>query len=738
MRDVFETFNGMRKGRRPMMLTPSQQAIQDIQDGVKEAQKRLEHSELRRKHQAENKNKGAVPVLRPSDRTVLSQEGQGVPYGVQQTLKAQGRPDLADAWYTPKEGWDQILSENKDTYYTAPIRQNDQRDLTALVTQPQVAPPPPIPITTLGGLENEPTGGAMTTPNTRVDPYSIPKTPSVVAKTADGMKKAQRKPRDIAGKAKEWLQEKTGIVNENSQYVPGESLAMRLQHPEFDQGTDIRDEYIRRAALPPQKTTLVPNYADGGRIKKGKKAVVGRELVEVDHKGATVTPIEDIPRDADYQAVMQAAQREAEQNPMPDLPVDVGGEGSGRAVVPTEGLLSVGNTSPLEEGLPAGSAPRRDFENPMALKRWVQTDPNQTGSDQVWDAREDVVKEDLWQAANKPQEGSIWKSLGVGLMQLAKNRITKQNEPVVGWRDYKRNQEMEKLAPRLAVIQQEKARRQADQKAREEARVRDSVAAENYAQAQKQLADIEIEKAKDARAGEVWKEWVGDDGMLYKQTADGTLEPLTINGVHQKRIREATVMRTLDDGTPVGVTGSQALTSEDARKQADAQRQQDIIKFNANNRFEAEKKNVENFLKYQDDVKQIALKVAEIHGDAISNKPAIVTANAAMQAASIQLQNAANNSDAEAFTVAQEEFNKATERLAKALKTEQGAEATVQKLKEIQLKAPPKVTFKDVKAVQVSGTWTKAQFLARATQLRLSKEATERALADAESKGMIR
>jgi hypothetical protein len=163
------------------------------------------------------------------------------------------------------------------------------------------------------------------------------------------------------------------------------------------------------------------------------------------------------------------------------------------------------------------------------------------------------------------------------------------------------------------------------------------------------------------------------------------------------------VERQLDDGTKIKISGSDAYKEEEADKRGDIARTQDITKFNANNQLEVQKKNVDNDMKYQDDVRSVITKISEANADLVGGNSEAQTANQRVQAANTAYQEAIQNDDEDSAKAARADFDKAVADFGKAVGKSQGGSTLAAELKKVVLKRPKAITYEPVKPSTIGG-----------------------------------
>lgn len=158
------------------------------------------------------------------------------------------------------------------------------------------------------------------------------------------------------------------------------------------------------------------------------------------------------------------------------------------------------------------------------------------------------------------------------------------------------------------------------------------------------------------------------------------------------------VERELEDGTKTKIKGEDVWKEEQATARGQVARDQDITKFNANNELEVQKKNVDNAMKYSDDVRQVIMKTAEANADLVNGSSEAQTANSRVQKAHADIIAAQELGDDEKMKAANADFDKAVADFGKAIGKANGGQTLAAQLKKAIPARPPKITYEPVKA----------------------------------------
>jgi len=712
-------------GKKPTMLTPSQMAMQELSGGMQQAWDGMD----------------TPPKLidkKAGEKSLAPVRDRGLTVGEQRRLREQGRPDLADAQYDSSgKQWVLPTNESMDASRIDPSRVN------ASDGQGWVRATPP------NAADKNTLIDAMSPETRAVAP--VPTWQDFMARnpqlgTPEGQKFLDRHP-GIDGGAR--MPDTGGLIKGadpvfdiGGQTAPRGALGMDtgggmgsmamgalggasgaldgiMSDAQNNVGGGIKDNFdsrnpIRDATLARARSgQAVPmrGLRYGGYVAPGEEVLVGEvapeKVIARPEGGVEVVPLDapqamaDDPFTAQERGMMDAPRM---SNPERSIGAydgvgygtpAYGGDGSQRPVG-TEAASGISDIT-IDEG-PA-PPPRRSL---LDTKRIIARNNDGLTDEGVWQAREDVLKEDQWRALNEPVKKSKWKDIGMMLLTSLNNQVNNRQDPVRTWGEIKRDEKMGNLAPQVQLVQQRKAEQAMQAKAQQEARVRESQAIENEAQAAKQYADIEAQRRKDALEGKKWTE-TKINGKIYKKLSDGTLEPLIIDGVHQRELKDTPITRRLSDGTEVSVTNSQALSSDDARVAAQATKDQQAMIHNSNKEFDREKTNVSNTLKHQDDTRAVMTQIASANANILQGNAKAQAANQRIQAANAAAQAAAQAGNGEAFTAAQDEFNKASADFAAAIGEVQGGDAAAKQLQKLLTQAPPRVSFKPIESVKIGG-----------------------------------
>lgn len=256
--------------------------------------------------------------------------------------------------------------------------------------------------------------------------------------------------------------------------------APQMAPPAFTQGNAIRDNALGRA----RSGQAVPmrGLRYGGFVEDGEEVVVGEAGIETVKKhpngDVEVKPVDDPEANArnieagisSLQNISQAVQdgRRYKEPPPPNLGTirgasPLGGEytptadASGREPMSGEGGIAMDAPEAMAD---EGSAPppRRSL---LDTKRIIARNNDGLTDEGVWQAREDVLKEDQWKALNEPVKKSKWKDIGMMLLTSLNNQVNNRQDPVRTWGEIKRDEKVGALAPQLQVLQQRRAEKDA-------------------------------------------------------------------------------------------------------------------------------------------------------------------------------------------------------------------------------------------------------------------------------------
>ncbi len=192
--------------------------------------------------------------------------------------------------------------------------------------------------------------------------------------------------------------------------------APQMAPPAFTQGNPIRDNALAQA----RSRQAVQ---DGRRYKEPPPPNLGTI------RGAS-------PLGGEYAPTADASGREP-----------ISGEG-GIAMDAPEAMADEGSAPP----------PRRSL---LDTKRIIARNNDGLTDEGVWNAREDVLKEDQWRALNEPVKKSKWKDIGMMLLTSLNNQVNNRQDPVRTWGEIKRDEKVGALAPQLQVLQQRRAEKDA-------------------------------------------------------------------------------------------------------------------------------------------------------------------------------------------------------------------------------------------------------------------------------------
>jgi hypothetical protein len=107
--------------------------------------------------------------------------------------------------------------------------------------------------------------------------------------------------------------------------------------------------------------------------------------------------------------------------------------------------------------------------------------------------------------------------------------------------------------------------------------------------------------------GNKWKRYTDKDGKVFKQYADGRLEPVMFNNEQDFDPGEQMVTDPLT-GNPV--KAKQIISPQAMIASSDAGREQDVAKFNASNQFKADTENINNSVQYHASISKMLADAA--------------------------------------------------------------------------------------------------------------------------------
>lgn len=224
---------------------------------------------------------------------------------------------------------------------------------------------------------------------------------------------------------------------------------MMIQPPQI-YGNPVRDAAMQS----------IRGFRYGGILGDNEIGVVGEDAPEIIRKRpdgqVEIMPMPDVEK---LLAIGQAAKEGRRYVPPAYTPQEQGvintpeqfgldqteGEGGGRVAMPTGSI-----TETVADAPEIAPPPRKSV---MDVKRWLTKDPYGSGSDAVWQAREDVATSDLYDKMNAPVKESKWKDLGMRLLTAVNNSLNNRNDPIRGWGEIKRDEAIAKTAPQLTMAQ---------------------------------------------------------------------------------------------------------------------------------------------------------------------------------------------------------------------------------------------------------------------------------------------
>jgi len=235
--------------------------------------------------------------------------------------------------------------------------------------------------------------------------------------------------------------------------------------------------------------------------------------------------------------------------------------------------------------------PTAQQEMPIAQAPAPTSNPSATQSS--GNPLEDLRQQKIDLNAQPIQKQSFWKDFGTNLILGANAFFNPQNgpSPMVGWGVVKRQNENNALDRQIKPLE-------AIQGQREASNYKQAQSQKLYADTVKQLADANHQRIADDLAGKKW-DWHEISGRIFKKYADGKVEPWIDPETGKPGINKTGVPieRLLADGTKVSVTGPQALTADAAMQEANARREQEANLYNDRSQQDVDKWNAENKLK---------------------------------------------------------------------------------------------------------------------------------------------
>jgi len=128
-------------------------------------------------------------------------------------------------------------------------------------------------------------------------------------------------------------------------------------------------------------------------------------------------------------------------------------DASGREVISGEGGIVIDASEAIaDDGL--APPPRRSL---LDTKRIIARNNDGLTDEGVWQAREDVLREDQWKTLNEPVKKSKWKDIGMMLLTSLNNQVNNRQDPVRTWGEIKRDEKAAQLASQLQAVQQRRA-----------------------------------------------------------------------------------------------------------------------------------------------------------------------------------------------------------------------------------------------------------------------------------------
>lgn len=239
--------------------------------------------------------------------------------------------------------------------------------------------------------------------------------------------------------------------------------APQMDTPAFTQGNPIRDNVLARVRQP------MRGLRYGGYVAPGEEVLVGEvapeKVIARPDGGVEVVPLDapqamaDSPYTAQERGMMNAPRMSEPERSVGEFDgvgygsgPNYGGDGSQRT--PSEGASGITMSEPDEGSAPP---PRRSL---LDTKRIIAQNNAGLTDEGVWNAREDVLREDQWKALNEPVKKSKWKDIGMMLLTSLNNQVNNRQDPVKTWGEIKRDEKAAQLAPQLQVLQQRRAEKQ--------------------------------------------------------------------------------------------------------------------------------------------------------------------------------------------------------------------------------------------------------------------------------------
>jgi len=488
-------------GKKPTMLTPSQMAMQEAMGGFQQAWDGLD----------------TPPKLidkKAGEKSLAPVRDRGLTVGEQRRLREQGRPDLADAQYDSSgKQWVLPTNESMDASRIDPSRVNasdgqgwvratppNAADKNTLIDamSPETRAVAPVPTWKDFMARNPqlgtPEGQKFLDRHPGIDGGARTPDTGGLIKGADPVFDigGQTAPRGALG-----MDTGGGMGSMAMGALGGASGALDgiMSDAQKNVGGGIKDNFdsrnpIRDATLARARSgQAVPmrGLRYGGYVAPGEEVLVGEvapeKVIARPDGGVDVVPLDDPEANArniaagvtSLQNIGQASAegRRYKEPPPPNLGAirgtsPLGGEyaptadASGREPMSGEGGIAMDAPEAMaDEGAPP--PPRRSL---LDTKRIIARNNDGLTDEGVWNAREDVLKEDQWRALNEPVKKSKWKDIGMMLLTSLNNQVNNRQDPVRTWGEIKRDEKVGALAPQLQVLQQRRAEKEAQAQAK--------------------------------------------------------------------------------------------------------------------------------------------------------------------------------------------------------------------------------------------------------------------------------
>jgi len=460
-------------GKKPTMLTPSQMAMGELSSGMQQWQ--------------DDEKKKKLPIPRADyleGRELTNEEAQalGMPgpgEGAPPRLWGKGERDAAiqrgeiasggDRWFggsmrQQREGNAQMAKDApmiRAMIDEAQARRGGRPayDTTPeMPTRPEGTIAPPDTSGLINTIDLRGGGTASATPNFDIGGQTAPRG-ALGMDTGGGMGSMAM---GALGGASGALD---GIMSDAQKNVGGGIK------DNFDSRNPIRDATLARA----RSGQAVPmrGLRYGGYVAPGEEVLVGEvapeKVIARPDGGVEVVPL-DAPQ-AMADDTFTAQERGMMDAPRMSRPEPIGlsdgigydqnahsGNGGGDGFQRPVGTETVSGISDITIDEGSAPPPRRSL---LDTKRIIARNNDGLTDEGVWQAREDVLKEDQWRALNEPVKKSKWKDIGMMLLTSLNNQVNNRQDPVRTWGEIKRDEKVGALSPQLQVLQQRRAEKDA-------------------------------------------------------------------------------------------------------------------------------------------------------------------------------------------------------------------------------------------------------------------------------------